>query len=243
MKSVQLNQTLGSLYNQIYSVSTRVLIQQALASYYTSSNSSTDMQFGPGYNDFATAIGTQSTLLAGRVYDNDFNQLPNFTVSTVTYDFPESLYPTAIPPTPPGGTNTSAGEILGPLAISESPGLYVISMTVPITNLNSGAQPLILGYLSMITTATGLLRAVNDSTGMGQTGQTLLVGRNGSQYQILLPPLRTPQFFGQVFNISVNPAVEATFQNQTGYLINTHNAVGTAVSVGYTVIHIHTFHI
>jgi hypothetical protein len=153
----------------------------------------------------------------------------------VSYNFSDSLYPTQVPSTSAGVSNSTAGELLGPVAVSASPGTYALGLTIPIINMNSSSQPSVLGYLVMVVSAGGLLRAVNDSTGMGQTGQTLVVARNNSQYQIVLPPLRTPQVFGQMFNLSQNPAVQAIFQNQTGYNIDTHNALGDAVSEGYTV--------
>lgn len=235
MKSVQLNQTINFLYNQVFSITTRVLIQRTLQDYY-STYTPADTVFANAYSDFQTAIGSQSTLYAGQIYTNNFTPLTNLTYSTVSYPFPESLYPTAIPPTPPDDNrNTSAGQVLGPVSVPASPGLYALSFTIPIVNSNASSQPLILGYVSMIVSAAGLLRAVNDSTGMGQTGQTLVVQKNNSQYEVMLPPLRDPELFGQSFNLTQFPAVQLAFQNQTGYLIDTSNALGNGVSVGYTV--------
>jgi osomolarity two-component system, sensor histidine kinase SLN1 len=235
MKSVQLNQTINFLYNQVFSITTRVLIQAALVNYYAT-NQTPDATFPAAYNDFQAAIGTQSTTLEGRVYTNNFTRLTNLTFSTVGYPFPDSLFPDTIPPTPPGDNrNTSAGQVSGPVAVPQSPGTYALSFTIPIVNSNTSSTPLILGYMSMVVSASGLLRAVNDSTGMGETGQTLVIARNDSEYQIILPPLRTPDLFEQSFNLSQSPAAEAAFQNQTGFLIDTHNSLGTAVSVGYTV--------
>ena len=235
MKSVQLNQTINFLYNQVFGVTTRVLIQTALTSYYAA-NISADAQFAAAYADLETAVGTQANLLAGRVYTNDFTQLPNLTFSSVAYTLPDTLYPTSIPPNPPNDNrNTSAGQVLGPVPVTESPGLYVLSFTIPIINNNASSNPLILGYMSMIVNANGLLRAVNDSTGMGETGQLILLARRDDMYQVILPPLRTPEIFGQEFNLSQYPAAQVAFQNKTGYLMDTHNAAGTDVSVGYTV--------
>lgn len=87
----------------------------------------------------------------------------------------------------------------------------------------------------MIVTANGLLRAVNDSTGMGETGQLILLAQRNNEYEVILPPLRTPEIFGLDFNLSQYPAARIAFQNGTGYLMDTHNAAGADVSVGYTV--------
>jgi hypothetical protein len=173
--------------------------------------------------------------MEGRIYTNDFTPLPNLTVSDVSYSFPDNLFPTTIPPPGPGGNQLTSGEILGPVAVPDVPGSYVISMTIPIVNINTSSTPLILGYISTIVTASGLQRAVNDSTGMGQTGQLLVVAKNGSHYDIVLPPGRTPNIFDQNFSRGSYPAVDDAFKNRTGFLIDTHNAANAPVSVGYNV--------
>ena len=87
----------------------------------------------------------------------------------------------------------------------------------------------------MVMTASGLLRAVNDSTGIGSTGQLLVIAHNGSHYDVVLPPFRTPQLYGQDFYPGQYPAVDMAFKNRTSYLISTHNVGNESVSVGYTV--------
>jgi osomolarity two-component system, sensor histidine kinase SLN1 len=234
LKSVQINQTLNFLYNQVFTITTRAMIQRSLINYYASSDNA-DTIFEGAFNDLQTAVGTQSQILAGQVYTNDFTLLPNLTVSDVSYTFPDSLYPTAIPPILPGLNSTTTGEILGPVSVPATPGSYALSMTIPILNTNASTTPRILGYISAIFTASGLQRAVNDTTGMGQTGQLLVVAKNGSHYDIILPPARTPQVYEQDFTQGQYPAVDKAFQKLTGYWINTHNAAGAPVSVGYNV--------
>ena len=236
LKSVQINQTINFLYNQVFSLTTRVLFQHALINYNVESQPA-DTQFGSAYTDLSTAISTQSQILEGRVYSPDFVLLPNLTVSTVTYSLPDALWPTTIPPISAGSNETSAGQLLGPLPIADVPGSYALSLTIPVVNTNTSSTPVILGYMSCILTASGLLKAVNDSTGMGATGQLLVVAQNGSQYDVVLPPLRTPQIYEEDFLPRQYPAVDLAFANKTGpgYLIDTHNAAGDSVSVGYTV--------
>jgi len=234
LKSVQLNQTINFLYNQVFAITTRVLVQSALVEYYAE-NQTLNQIFQQASVDFQTAIGTQQQILEGRIYTNNFTLLPDFTFSDAPYNFSDSLFPTSVPPTPHGASPTSTGQVLGPVPVAESPGLYVISMTIPIVNINSSSQPLILGYMSMIMSATGLLRAVNDSTGMGTTGQLLVIAHNGTHYDVILPPLRTPQIYEQDFYPGQYPAVDLAFRNLTGYLISTHNVAYQPVSVGYTV--------
>ena len=210
------------------------MIQRSLINYYASDDKPDEI-FAGAFDDLQTAIGTQSQILAGQVYTNDFILLPNLTVSDVSYTFPPSLYPTAIPPVLPGLNSTTTGQILGPVAVPETPGSYALSMTIPILNTNASTTPRILGYLSAIFTASGLQRAVNDSTGMGQTGQLLVVAKNGSHYDIILPPARTPLVYEQDFLPGQYPAVDMAFEKKTGYYIDTHNAAGAPISVGYNV--------
>jgi hypothetical protein len=234
LKSVQLNQTIGSLYNQVFSITTRVLLQHALVDYYALDQAA-DTVFPEAYGDLNTAIGTQTSLYAGRVYDNSFNLLSNLTISDVNYEFPSSLIPTAAPPPPLAGMVNTSGELLGPVAVPAAPGTYAISITIPILNVNASSSPPRLGYMSIIVTASGLQRAVNDTTGMGQTGQLLVVAKNGSHYDVVLPPARTPSVYEVDIYPGQYPAIDLAFKNKTGFLINTHNAFGAAVSVGYTV--------
>jgi osomolarity two-component system, sensor histidine kinase SLN1 len=234
LKSVQINQTINFLYNEVFAITTRVLIQAALINYYAN-KTDPEALFAGAFNDLQTAMGTQPQIMEARIYTIDFTPLPNLTFSEVSYSFPNSLFPTSVPPPGPGGNQLTSGEILGPVAVPDAPGLYVLSMTIPITNVNSSSTPLILGYMSMVLTASGLQRAVNDSTGMGQTGQLLVVAKNGSHYDIVLPPGRTPTIYNENFYPGSYPAVDDAFKNRTGFLIDTHNVAGAPVSVGYNV--------
>lgn len=233
LKSVQINQTLNFLYNQAFGITTRSALQQGFIDYY-SSNEHTESAFAGVYGHLFAFIRTQDQILAVRVYTNDFTLLSNLTVSNVPYDFPPSLIPTAIPPVLKD-VNSISGEILGPVAVPATPGSYALSITMRIINTNASTTPLHLGYISVIFTASGLLRTVNDTVGMGLTGQLLVIATNGSHYNTILPPVRTPQVYSQVVLQDEYPAVEMAFKNNTGYIINTRNGVGASVSVGYTV--------
>ena len=215
-------------------LTTLVIIQYALKDYYAS-NGDPNATFGEVSNHLSTITGTQNEILATRVYTNDFQLLPNLTVSHVPYDLPTSLIPTTIPPVLKAVNSTAAGEIIGPVAIVDRAGFYALSITMPILNTNPSTTPLTLGYISIIFAANKLQSAVNDTTGMGQTGQLLVLTTNSSHYDIILPPVRTPQLYGQVILPGTYPAADIAFKNTTGYLICTHNAIGTPVAVGYTV--------
>ena len=210
------------------------MIQRALINYYVTNQNSNALIEG-AYGDLQTAIGTQAQILAGKVFTNNFTLIPNLTFSDVSYPFPDILTPTGIPPTHQGLTSITTGQLLGPVSVPATPGSYALSITIPIVNINGSNAPPILGYISAIFTASGLLRAINDTTGMGQTGQLLVVAKNGSHYDVILPPGRRPQGYGQPFIVGRYPAVDMAFMKKSGYLINTNNAAGAPVSVGYNV--------
>ena len=239
LKSVQINQTITFLYNQAFAVTTRVLLQTALNNYYTE-NLSPNMSFPSAHRDLQTAVSTQSQIFAARVYTTDMTLLPNLTVIDVDYPLPDSLNPTGIPRPPDGSDNTAiAGALFGPVQIPDSPGTYALSLTIPIMNTNDSSHLSLLGWMSTVFTASGIQRAVNDRTGMGQTGQVLVVARNQSRYEVIIPPARTPRIHNQEFKRGQYPAVDLAFDNHSspGYLINTHDAGGYPVSVGYHVFH------
>jgi len=234
LKSVQINQTINNLYNQVLAITTRVMIQRSLLSYHEE-NFPSNFSFTNAYNDLAVAIGAQPAIQAAQVYDTNFTKLPNLTFTDVTFPIPDILWPTAKPPLPASGNVNSSGQVLGPVMINATVGSFSLSLTIPVLNTDASTTPAILGYLSIVFSAAGLQRAVNDSTGMGQTGQLLVVERNESFYSIILPPLRTPQIYNTPIYPGQYPAIDQTFMNRTGYDISTHNAAGNPVSVGCTV--------
>jgi hypothetical protein len=233
LKSVQINQTINNLYNQVFAVTTRVMIQKNLVNYYND-HLSANASFANSYDDLSTAIAAQPSIQAAQIYDTDFNQLTNLSVSDVTFNIPASLWPTSKPPLPLNGNVNSSGQLLGPAYINSTSG-FSVSLTIPILNTNASSSPALLGYMSVIFSAGGLQKAVNDSTGMGQTGQLLVVEMNETFYSIILPPLRTPQIYGTPINPGQYLAMDLAFDNRTGYDISTHNAENQPVSVGYTV--------
>jgi len=240
LKSVQINQTINNLYNQVLAITTRVMIQRSLLT-YSEENFPSNFSFTNAYNDLSVAIGAQPAIQAAQVYDTNFTKLPNLTISDVTFPIPDILWPTAKPPLPANGKVNNSGQVLGPVMVNAAVGSFSLSLTIPVLNTDASSSPAILGYLSIVFSAAGLQRAVNDSTGMGQTGQLLVVERNESFYSIILPPLRTPQLYNTPIYPGQYPAIDQTFINRTGYDISTHNAAGNPVSVGYTVFILNPF--
>jgi len=234
LKSVQINQTINNLYNQVLAITTRVMIQRSLVTYYEE-NFPSNFSFASAYNDLAVAVGAQPAIQAAQVYDINFNELTNLTFTGVTFPIPDALWPTTKPPLPANGNVNNSGQVLGPVMINTTAGSFSLSLTIPVLNTNASSSPAIIGYISVVFSAAGLQRAVNDSTGIGQTGQLLVVEQNETFYSIILPPLRTPQIYYTPIYPSQYPAIDQAFMNRTGYDISTHNAAGNPVSVGYIV--------
>jgi hypothetical protein len=236
LTSVQLNQTLASLYIRVTAISQRVALQDALRNYYAIAGTTASASFARAKSDLFSNIEMATSLLEARVYDNGLNQLPDLTVSKVDYHFPDSITaPTLIQLAGPANV-TSQITVLGPVAVPDAPQTYAYSFTIPINNTNASSTPPTLGYLSTIVSTLPLQRVVNDGVGIGQTGQFLIVANAGSHFEVILPPLRTPDIYGVEILRGQYPAIDMAFRNQSGSLVNTHNSYGTAVSVGYTVL-------
>ena len=112
-------------------------------------------------------------------------------LSDTEYGYPPSLYPNIsyqtldrpnpyVPSTPavaayafPGVMlSNSRGLVLGPLLINDS--FALISVTMPIRSLS--LQGFILGYMTLVSSATSLIDAQSTREGLGSTGSVLLVG-------------------------------------------------------------------
>ncbi|TGZ77655.1 hypothetical protein EX30DRAFT_374445 [Ascodesmis nigricans] len=67
------------------------------------------------------------------------------------------------------------GLVLGPIMVNTS--LAVMSMTFPVYEANFQTRPDdLVGFATIVMNASSLLNILNDTRGMGKTGQTLLVG-------------------------------------------------------------------
>jgi len=94
--------------------------------------------------------------------------------------FPHALYPflqgsQALAPSnvfTPEDIYSKRGLLLGPMRVNES--FYILSLTIPVINNTSEAT--LLGFLTVILNAGAILDIIQDTRGMGSTGQTILVG-------------------------------------------------------------------
>ena len=100
--------------------------------------------------------------------------------------FPKQLYPLVNPgfPTSSLAGNTTlifsadyiqsyGGLLLGPLLVNET--LALMSFTYPIFETGESNSDL-LGFTTVVVNASSLLTIINDTRGLGDTGQTILVG-------------------------------------------------------------------
>ncbi|EWC45791.1 hypothetical protein DRE_05128 [Drechslerella stenobrocha 248] len=142
--------------------------------------------------------------------------------------------------------------LLGPVMVNST--YYILSFTVPIYNTTGNG--LLLGFWTVLLDAKLLVDIVNTTQGMGDTGQTLLVGPNtitnvfeprgieytdDTEFRYLLPPARNPELFGTVERMGSFQAVKAAYHvaNESEDAIaelDTRNGQNQRVSVGYSII-------
>ncbi|KAM0719746.1 hypothetical protein Q7P37_003879 [Cladosporium fusiforme] len=155
----------------------------------------------------------------------------------------------------------SRSLMLGPWRVNNN--LSLVSLTQPIINNTSSVD--VLGWLTVVMDARLISQVMNSWQGLGETGQTLIVGpadnanlfspgaldadsTSADEVQFVLPPVtnNTARHKNHddlsivPFKISDFPAVQAARQlgdaeDQSGALISTHNEDGDAVSVGYAI--------
>lgn len=174
--------------------------------------------------------------------------------------FPDELYPRASVI-----SNTSAEKLmlfnqefieshqsllLGPVQVNSS--YYMISFTVPVHNSTRN----LIGFWTILLDAQLLVDIVNTTQGMGNTGQTLLIGPNtitniyeprdreltdDTEFRYLLPPVRTPELYRTVDKMGNFQAAKKAYFNTNGSDVavaelDTRNTQGQRVSVGYGII-------
>ncbi|KAK6339013.1 Histidine kinase [Orbilia brochopaga] len=142
--------------------------------------------------------------------------------------------------------------LLGPVMVNST--YYILSFTVPVHNTTGNGA--LLGFWTVLLDAKLLVDIVNTTQGMGDTGQTLLVGPNtitnvfepndreftdDTEFRYLLPPALTPSLFGTVEKMGSFQAVKACYLNANESEdaiaeLDTRNAQNQRVSVGFSII-------
>ncbi|KAK6496556.1 Histidine kinase [Arthrobotrys musiformis] len=210
----------------------------------------------PNDRDFNDATNKKDAL---GVYTDDSGQ-----AQSANWDghegFPDELYPRASEI-----SKTSAEKLeffnqefienhqsllLGPVQVNSS--YYMISFTVPVHNSSRS----LIGFWTILLDAQLLVDIVNTTQGMGDTGQTLLVGPNtitniyeprdreltdDTEFRYLLPPVRTPDLYGTVDKMGRFQAVKKAYfsvndSDDAVAELDTRNTQGQRVSVGYGII-------
>lgn len=195
-------------------ISTRILIQQALRAFYR--GNTTASNWDSAYADMQSALGSGGgNLYQAKIYSRNTTGSPdglfNATGSTspvirLPYDnpdgsaaflgdqeggYPPSLYPnityvdTGSPSPEEPDTNifaayafsdvrlsTDEGLLLGPLVINET--FSLMSLTVPIRSNNTST--FILGYMTVVASASSIVAVATSREGLGQSGVVLVVG-------------------------------------------------------------------
>lgn len=127
-------------------------------------------------------------------------------LSDTQYGYPPSLYPNVtyenlgypdpyLPSTPavaarafPGVLlSDNGGLLLGPLMINES--FALMSLTVPLRSLK--INNFILGYMTLISSASSLIAVQSSREGLGSTGMVLVVGPESPSNRFTAPLLPT----------------------------------------------------
>ncbi|KAJ5597222.1 CheY-like superfamily [Penicillium hordei] len=116
---------------------------------YTYSNG-TSVRLGNDGLGYPPSLYPNLTYLSG-LDDND---------STVVYPFPDYTL------------GLDSALLLGPLKVNNS--FSLVSLTLPIVNNTSDTE--ILGFITIVASATNLQRVVSSRDGLGNTGQVLLIG-------------------------------------------------------------------
>lgn len=125
--------------------------------------------------------GIESPMVTDQSADQMLEAVYNATHDLPFHDgFPGALYPftrdqeLADPVNyfTPEYISAKKGLLLGPMKVNET--FYMISFTIPI--INNTSESALLGFLTVVLNAQIVLDIIKDTRGLGETGQTILVG-------------------------------------------------------------------
>lgn len=214
LKATRIASEIELIQTTMGTIATRILIQQALESFYLGNTSASN--WNETYVDMQSALGSGGVnLYQAKIYSRNTTGDPSglFNVTGLTipsiqlpYDladgspaflgdseggFPPELYPNityvdtgkasaSYPDTPVFAAyafsdvrlSQSSGLLLGPLIINDS--FALMSLTVPIRS-NNGST-FILGYLTVVASASPIVSVVQSREGLGSSGVVLIIG-------------------------------------------------------------------
>lgn len=229
LKAARIAAEINLLQTTCQTISSRVLIQKAITSFYDGTN--TTAQWKAANDDIQTALNQPGSpdLLQARIYSRNSSgtaeglisvtskmfhniTLPykdangtNAILSDVPGGYPAMLYPnitytdTGQPSNISPDTNTfyanafadirlTSGLLLGPLIVNET--YAIVSLTVPV---RANGNSLVIGYMTLLASASTLLQIRNSPEGLGRTGMTLIIGPHSqsNRFNATDPPSNT----------------------------------------------------
>lgn len=254
LKSSQLQQSMVSYYFQVYSLSEKQELQQALTmrkAGNTSSNSLTTVR-----QTMRQFLEVSSFLTAARLYDLDFELISNVTDpeaqhNVSSYDI-EDLFileynTSSSGPSLPNGLLENRGYLEGPVLVDD---YYYMSITLPVYSNESILVPeqFLSGYLTVVVD----LQSMNSSIGSEKNTEyssinfiapthtyNNLTNYTGFYYAFENEYLEEAGVTSDsVFNISsFKPAQDVFLEgDQVGNYVNLKNPLGMKVSLGFSAV-------
>lgn len=245
MKASQLQQSLNTLYYQIYWLSTRDNVPNSLVSYKAGNTSSANfVDAGDTIRQFLSSI---ATVVSVKLYESSAKQVfvspSNWSSSYIPQDTIDQLYSLDFNMSFTNKNLLNAhGLVSGPLINSSYN--YVMSMTVPIFSAASILYDTtdLVGYLTATMSADSIYSVAEDNTALENahlriisTNSSSSTPQNNLLYKYVLPEsVEFPQGFYDTYKMQNNSyALRALHELRTGYDLNTEGQFGEKIAVGY----------
>ncbi|BAP71492.1 osmosensing histidine protein kinase SLN1 [Kluyveromyces marxianus] len=241
LKSSQIDQNLNYLYYQIYWLSTRDTIQDALVN-FRAGNSSQD-NWASAEDSLEKFLGSSDLFSVARVYDTSFNNVLNTTNNGSGENIPESVLTQLFPLSgnaPLSSSLLTTGIVTDPVLNSTT---YLLSMSLPISTnpsiiLNSNE---VAGYITVVASADSLKAVVNDTVALDKSYVLILsaVFDNSSSlvgYHYVFPPLsESDNSVDVVYPIKNDTFISSAFnEGKSGSVMATNMVQQSHIAVGYS---------
>lgn len=193
LKSSQIDQNLNYLYYQIYWLSTRDTIQNALVN-FRAGNSSSD-NWNEAENSLEKFLGSSDLFSVARIYDTSFQTVLNVTNNGSGDFLPPNIVSKLFPLSSDDALSSSlltSGILTDPILNTSN---YLLSMSLPISTNPSiilGTSE-IAGYVTVVASAESLKAVVNDTVALDKSDVAILssVFDNSSEisgFHFVFPP-------------------------------------------------------
>ena len=241
LKSSQVDQNLNYLYYQIYWLSTRDTLQDALVN-FRAGNSSRD-NWNSAEDSLEKFLGSSGLFSAARVYDTSFNTVINSTNNGSGDNIPENVLAELFPLSgvePLSSSLLTTGIVTDPVYNWTN---YLLSMSLPVSTnpsiiLNTNE---IAGYITVIASAESLKAVVNDTIALDKSSVSILSAVFDSNssltgYHFVFPPHGTSSFSSKVtFPIKNGTFIADAFENgKVGSVMKTNMVQERNIAVGYS---------